>query len=262
MAKNETYEEFVEKFKQKKTTDDCYTPPIVYDAVADYVASHYGLDKSTFVRPFYPGGDYESEDYNGKIVVDNPPFSIFSKIVKFYCCHGVQFFLFANHRTILDAVSIAGTCAIVTDVKITYENGARISTSFLTNLEHEDLVVRTSPTLYRDVKTANKKSLKQHTKTSLPTYSYPCHVLTSSRLGTYNQYGLQIAIPRSETSKIRYLDEQKAIGKGIYGGALLVSDRLAEMIKKAEQEKAVREKIVRFELSDREREIVKSLNAV
>ena len=25
--KNETYEEFVEKFKPKKTTDDCYTPP-------------------------------------------------------------------------------------------------------------------------------------------------------------------------------------------------------------------------------------------
>lgn len=27
MAYGETYEEFVEKFKPKKTTDDCYTPP-------------------------------------------------------------------------------------------------------------------------------------------------------------------------------------------------------------------------------------------
>lgn len=25
--KGESYEEFVEKFKPKKTTDDCYTPP-------------------------------------------------------------------------------------------------------------------------------------------------------------------------------------------------------------------------------------------
>ena len=25
--KNESYEEYVEKFKPKKTTDDCYTPP-------------------------------------------------------------------------------------------------------------------------------------------------------------------------------------------------------------------------------------------
>lgn len=262
MAKNETYEEFVEKFKPKKTTDDCYTPPIVYDAVADYVASHYGLDKSTFVRPFYPGGDYESEDYTGKIVVDNPPFSIFSKIVKFYCCHGVRFFLFAPHLTFLNSASNTGACAIVTDVKITYENGARISTSFLTNLEHEDLVMRTSPTLYRAVKTANKKSLKQHTKTSSLTYIYPYHVLTSSRLSPYSRCGIQLEVPRSETSKIRYLDEQKAIGKAIYGSGLLVSDRLAKMIKKAEQEKAVREKIVRFELSNRERKIVKSLNAV
>lgn len=29
MAKGENYEEFVEKFKPKKTTDDCYTPPLV-----------------------------------------------------------------------------------------------------------------------------------------------------------------------------------------------------------------------------------------
>ena len=27
------YEGFVEKFKPKKTTDDCYTPPAVYEAV-------------------------------------------------------------------------------------------------------------------------------------------------------------------------------------------------------------------------------------
>ena len=26
MAKNETYDEFIEKFKPRKTTDDCYTP--------------------------------------------------------------------------------------------------------------------------------------------------------------------------------------------------------------------------------------------
>ena len=30
MAVNESYEDFVEKFKPKKTTDDCYTPPGVY----------------------------------------------------------------------------------------------------------------------------------------------------------------------------------------------------------------------------------------
>lgn len=36
MPKSKTYEEFVDKFKAKKTTDDCYTPQIVYDAVKDW----------------------------------------------------------------------------------------------------------------------------------------------------------------------------------------------------------------------------------
>lgn len=31
----EDYDGFVEKFKPKKTTDDCYTPPDVYDCVSD-----------------------------------------------------------------------------------------------------------------------------------------------------------------------------------------------------------------------------------
>lgn len=31
--KGETYEQFVEKFKPKKTTDDCYTPPLIYNPV-------------------------------------------------------------------------------------------------------------------------------------------------------------------------------------------------------------------------------------
>ena len=48
----EDYDAFVEKFKPKKTTDDCYTPPIVYNAVAEWVANEYSLDKSTFARPF------------------------------------------------------------------------------------------------------------------------------------------------------------------------------------------------------------------
>ena len=53
MAQNETYEEFVVKFKPKKTTDDCYTPEAVYAALLDYVRQRYGLgDDVPIVRPF------------------------------------------------------------------------------------------------------------------------------------------------------------------------------------------------------------------
>ena len=30
---NEEYQAFADKFKPKKTTDDCYTPPNIYEAV-------------------------------------------------------------------------------------------------------------------------------------------------------------------------------------------------------------------------------------
>lgn len=32
-ADNPEYDDFVAKFEPKKTTDDCYTPPIIYDAI-------------------------------------------------------------------------------------------------------------------------------------------------------------------------------------------------------------------------------------
>ena len=62
---NEEYNEFLDKFEAKKTTDDCYTPELVYEAVADWVAKEYGVDRKRFVRPFYPGGDYQRFKYRG-----------------------------------------------------------------------------------------------------------------------------------------------------------------------------------------------------
>lgn len=98
---DEEYQEFVEKFKPKKTTDDCYTPQLVYEAVADYVTEKYGVKKEKFVRPFYPGGDYTKENYKSdQVVVDNPPFSILAEILNFYNKNGVKFFLFAPHLTV------------------------------------------------------------------------------------------------------------------------------------------------------------------
>lgn len=52
--KSKNYEYFVKKFKPKKTTDDCYTPSLVYEAISDWVANEYNLDKSTFAVRFIP----------------------------------------------------------------------------------------------------------------------------------------------------------------------------------------------------------------
>ena len=91
MAKNKEkfydYDGFVEKFKPKKTIDDCYTPPEVYDIVLKHVREKYNIaDDVPIVRPFYPGGDYENYDYpEGCVVVDNPPFSIFATLQSSPC---------------------------------------------------------------------------------------------------------------------------------------------------------------------------------
>ncbi|MEG0513609.1 MAG: hypothetical protein RR653_12945, partial [Clostridia bacterium] len=66
----QTYDEFVEKFKPKLTTDDCYTPQWIYDVVLGWVRKEYGIGEETrIVRPFRPGGDYQAEDYSGDTVV-------------------------------------------------------------------------------------------------------------------------------------------------------------------------------------------------
>lgn len=93
MAFGENYDQFVEKFKRKKTTDDCYTPPEVYEAIKDYACERYGVDPARVVRPFYPGGDYQNFNYeNGAVVIDNPPFSILSQICEFYAEKAIPFF--------------------------------------------------------------------------------------------------------------------------------------------------------------------------
>lgn len=93
VAIGETYEEFVEKFKPKKTTDDCYTPPSVYAVIRDWACEEYGIDPDKIVRPFFPGGDYEHFDYSdGVVVLDNPPFSILTSICQFYLDRGIHFF--------------------------------------------------------------------------------------------------------------------------------------------------------------------------
>ena len=130
--KSETYEEFVEKFKPKKTTDDCMTPPAVYDIIADWVAARYGVARSDMVRPFWPGADYQSFDYGGRVVVDNPPFSIEANIIKYYNAHDIKYFLFAPMLTCFSHLDKAD--AVLIKPAITYENGAHVRTAFLTNL--------------------------------------------------------------------------------------------------------------------------------
>lgn len=208
---------FEEKFRPKRTTDDCYTPECVYDVVAGYVARTYNVDPGAFARPFYPGGDYEAYDYGGRIVVDNPPFSILTQIAAFYLERGIRFFLFAPGLTVMSSLGrLAGQMtAICLGVQVEYANGAKVSTSFLTNLETE-YVCRSDPDLYRELKMAQQAEKAK--KAGLPHYEYPPNLLTATMVNAYSKHGLPFAVPMQQGRFVRTLDAQRQEGKSIYGG--------------------------------------------
>ena len=254
---NDEYNEFVDKFEIPKTTDDCYTPDLVYEAVADWVANEYGVDRKNFVRPFYPGGDYQTEKYKKTdIVVDNPPFSILSEILKFYTEKGVRFFLFAPALTLFSSSS-SSSCAICAGAQIVYENKANVSTSFLTNLEME-YRFRTAPTLYKAVQDAIDKINAENGR-ELAKNNFPDEVITSTKLSYFSKYGVDFKVRRNESEHIRALDAQKEIKQAIFGSGYLISEKAAA--EKAAAEKAAAEKAAAtvWELSEREREIVCNL---
>lgn len=135
VARQLSYEDFVGKFQPKKTTDDCYTPPTIYEIIKDWACKEYGIDPTKIVRPFYPGGDYEEFDYApDAVVLDNPPFSILSQICEFYLGRKIPFFLFAPSLTAFAGKRVCMRMNhIICDCQIVYENGAVVKTSFVTS---------------------------------------------------------------------------------------------------------------------------------
>ncbi|MBR3619935.1 MAG: ParB N-terminal domain-containing protein [Clostridia bacterium] len=248
----EEYSEFLEKFEAKHTTDDCYTPVKVYDAVAGWVEKEYGVSRKKFVRPFYPGGDYQKEKYKkGDIVVDNPPFSIMSEIINFYMETGQPFFLFAPCMALFNYLTREGVCAVCVQSSVIYENGAVVPTSFLTNLD--TCRARTASELFKAIKQAVDE-IKAESRKEVPKYIYPDFVATAAMLGKFSKYGVDMKISNEDSVTISELDAMKEQGKAIYGKGLLLSEKAAA--EKAAAEKAA---ATRWQLSDREKAIVKSL---
>lgn len=259
------YENFVGKFKTKKTTDDCYTPSEVYNCVLRYVSEKCNIRGAEIVRPFYPGGDYENCEYpDGCIVVDNPPFSILSQIVRFYIERDIKFFLFAPHLTLFSAN--VECCRIVVGASITYENGAIVKTSFMSNL-FDDVMVMSDSFLYRELERINE--LK---KVNLPRYKYPNSVLTVSAMQWCVERGVSMRFKKEDLYRIQGLDSQKPHKKSIFGTGFLLSDKAAAdkaaaykaaaenaEKEKVEKEKVEKDNIIIWELSEREMKIIKSL---
>ena len=253
------YDEFVQKFEVKHTTDDCMTPELVYQAVLDWARAEYNIGPETrIVRPFWPGADYRAEDYSGDcVVIDNPPFSIISQICRWYQEHGIRFLLFAPTLTLF-STSRGEMNYIVCAATVTYENGAKVNTSFITNMG--EWKIHCAPELQDAIKAADD-AVQQAGKTEIPKYDYPPNVCSAARLQYISRHGVELKIREQDAYFIRALDAQKqAEGRTIYGAGFLLSDSAAA--EKAAAEKAAAEKanVYIWELSERELQIVADLS--
>ena len=258
------YQDFVDKFKPKKTTDDCFTPPLIYEAIKDWACRKYDIDPATIVRPFFPDGDYERFDYpDGCTVLDNPPFSILAQICEFYISRGIKFFLFAPSLTCFSQRNVVMRMNhIVCDANIVYENGAVVRTAFVTTYGG-DVIAQSAPDLTRVIDAAVER-MKAETAKPLPKYQYPDHILTAAMLQRYSKYGVDYVVRRSDCQFVPRLDSQREHGKSIFGGGLLLSDKAAAERAAAERAAAERAAAERaaakiWTLSDRERQIVATL---
>ena len=239
------YEGFVEKFKPKKTTDDCYTPENVYNTVADYVSIRYGIEREDMVRPFWPGGNYERFDYpDGCCVVDNPPFSIIKQICKDFQQWGVKFFLFCPYLTAGGLTKVKGVTLIVAPANVLYENGAEIATCFVTNMEPET-IIRGDIALLEAIDAANAENVKK-IKKQVPKYEYPDEVLTVQKVGWFTIHHTPFSLSRKDCCHIDQMDAQRAVGKSVFGTGFLLSERAA----------AERAAATKWKLSEREKKII------
>lgn len=257
MAIGETYDMFVSKFEAKKTTDDCYTPENIYNAVRDWVCNKYSVDKDKIVRPFYPGGDYQNFNYPADcVVVDNPPFSIYSQILQWYEAHNVRFFLFAPALTLISPfLKTRKTTFIAIGVSVFYANGANVNTSFATNLDDSSVALKIEPELFKILDLENEKNKKKGRK-KVRKLKYPEAVLTAAKCNFLSQYGADFSIKREDCCFIRKLDNDS---KDVFGGALLLSERAIK--ERMVEERMVEERMGKnvITLSEREKEIQKML---
>lgn len=215
-TKATNYGEFTDKFKQKLTTDDCYTPEPVYNAIRDWCVEKYGLQGRKIVRPFWPGGDFETFDYpENCVVIDNPPFSIYDKILNWFTnVSKIDFFLFGPSLTLFKRYD---ACYVVANETITYDNGAKVCTSFATSLDRANRIV-CDPSLKEAIRKADKGC--QAKKKAVPVIVYPESMTTSALLGKTSRAKLEIR--KEDASWVTHVN-----GKRLFGSGFLLSDKAA-----------------------------------
>lgn len=239
------YESYIAKFQGKeKTTDDTYTPQDVFEAVVKYVGEVYPLEGKEILRPFYPGGDYERAEYpEDGVVIDNPPFSIFTKICAFYSARQIPFFLFGPGLTIASCCDFC--TAVIIGTQTTFLNGAKVKCNFASNL-FGDAIMMTAPRLDELITACPS----QDAKARRTAYVYPDEILSVSDMQAICNGGVDFSVSRKEAQVVRNMDNHPKKA-GLFGNHLLLARAKARAIHAIHA--------IHIPLSPRERRIVEAL---
>lgn len=192
------------------------------------------------------GGDYENYNYKDcDIVVDNPPFSIYSKIVNFYVEKRIKFFLFAPGTLCLMPKNKKVTYIII-DKTITYQNGAQVNTNFVTNLDKIQ-GIRSATKLAKSIN--NKTQVKLTNK-----YKYPNNILKTNDLCKLEN---DFTIKTSEYDFIDFLCDKYGNKGATFGNKIIVSDNV---IKRYNKQKIKNNNIIELVLNKEQQNILNELN--
>ena len=239
------------------TNDECYTSPEVYDTVLKYAVERYNLQGKHIVRPFIPGGDYQRYVYDkNDVVIDNPPFSMTTKITKWYINHDIPFFLFINGQY---AVSLSRglhgkATVIATNANCSFyhePNNKVIKMGFVTNLDPKNIVLRGDATLTNRLNgLLKKKSFKR--------FRYPDNFLKNNDILSALQRNVELKLTTDNCLFEDNLDYHKAQHFAVFGGGYLVNDKLYAEFKESLKQDLLGTYCVT--LSTREQKLVEKLN--
>lgn len=142
---------------------------------------------------------------------------------------------------------------IVVGGEITYENGAIVRTSFITNM-FDDVKIIGDAELLEEFRKLNARK-----KANLPKYKYPKNITTVSEITYIIERGISLKINKSDTKHCRVLESQKKYKKSIFGSGFLLSEKATAKKATAKKEAAEKDNVIVWELSKKEKEIIQSL---
>ena len=145
-------------------------------------------------------------------MIDNPPFSLFAKIVDFYVANDIKFFIFCPALAAWHTIARRpGVTLVNTFVDVKYANGAIVRTSFATNLSPE-YALYSAPELHRTL-------LRLKERQTVKIIERPDYTLGVKEL----QYlaKVQHALSREQMS----VKVSKAIRDAAFGGVALLSEQ-------------------------------------